>query len=84
VRRFEGTLLHPQIDEEGQRLFDAAEVERVAHSRSAKPAPEASGEIAGEAFRLFRQGYELDEIVMRLNQPPAMIRSLFNEWCVGL
>jgi len=84
VLRFEGTLLHPQVDGEGVRYFDPDEVERIANSRAAKPAPEASGEIAAEAFRLFRQGYDLEEIVMRLKQPPATIRYLFSEWCSGL
>jgi hypothetical protein len=84
VRRLEGTVLHPRVNEKGERLFDPSEVERAANSRSTKPAPEASGEVAAEAFRLFRQGYDLEDIVMRLKQPPATIRYLFGEWCAGL
>lgn len=84
VRRLEGTTLHPEIGDDGVRLFTRDEVERLAHARAAKPAPEATGEVAAEAFRLFRQGYDLAEIVMRLKQPPAAIRRLFDEWCLDL
>lgn len=84
VRRLEGKALHPTVTEEGIRLFAPEEVERLAHVRAAKPAPEASGEVAAEAFRLFREGYGLEDIVMRLKQSPGTIRRLFDEWCVGL
>ena len=84
VRRLEGTALHPSITPEGVRLFSADEVERLARTRAAKPAPEASGEVAAEAFRLFREGYAFEDIVMRLKQGPATIRRLFDEWCLGL
>jgi hypothetical protein len=84
IRRFEGTHLHPRVAADGTRLFTADEVERLARSRAVKPAPEASGEVAAEAFRLFRLGYTLEEIVMRLKQTPATIHHLFDEWCRDL
>jgi hypothetical protein len=84
IRRFEGTSLHPRVGPDGIRLFTPDEVEHLARSRAVKPAPEASGEVAAEAFRLFRLGYSLEEIVMRLKQPPATIHQLFDEWCRDL
>jgi hypothetical protein len=84
VRRLEGTVLHPRTDEDGVRLFEAQEVERVALARSSKPMSKAAtmseGEVAAEAFKLFRQGYDLDEVVIRLKQPPRIVRQLFAEW----
>jgi hypothetical protein len=84
IRRFEGTRLHPRVAADGTRLFTADEVERLARSRAVTPSPDASGEVAAEAFRLFRLGYTLEEIVMRLKQSPTIIHRLFDEWCRDL
>ncbi len=86
VRRLEGTTLHPTVGPGGVRQFSAEEVERLASQRSAKsPAPTSTaGEVAAEAFRMFRDGYDFPDIVIRLRQTPAVIRQLFADYCRGL
>ncbi len=98
VRRYEGTQLHPTIDENDVRWFAQAEVTalaaRIANERSDKPsravgstasAPKRSaGELAALVFERFEQRQSLAEIVIGLRVEPSTVHGLFDQWCVGL
>jgi hypothetical protein len=95
VRRYEGELLHPVVDDDGKHWFDPKEVtalaarranEGKAKIRNAKPADEARtrGEIAALVFERFEQRQSHAEIVMGLRVEPETVRELFDQWCQGL
>jgi hypothetical protein len=97
VRRYEGTLLHPHVDQDGTHRFDPAEVTALAASRanqaldrgtirSAKPAPDSRtrGEMAALVFERFEQRQSHAEIVIGLRVEPEVVRELFDQWCLGL
>jgi hypothetical protein len=80
VRTMEGHALHPKkVD--GVNLFDTAEVEAVAKSQGKRPTSTMTeGQIAAAVFDLIDHGKELREIVIALEQPPALVRALYDEW----
>jgi len=97
VRRYEGTLLHPQVDKDGTHRFDPKEVMALAASRAnqaldrglirnQKPAPDARtrGEIAALVFERFEQRQSHAEIVIGLRVEPEVVAELFEHWCFGL
>jgi hypothetical protein len=97
VRRYEGTLLHPAIDDSGAHWFSPKEVTALAASRanqaldrgtirSATPVPEARtrGEIAALVFERFEQRQSHAEIVIGLRIEPEVVAELFEQWCYGL
>jgi hypothetical protein len=98
VRRYEGERLHPRAGEDGVRWFDPQEVAALAaeranetgsRRRNAKAAASAAdarsaGEIAALAFERFEQRQSLAEIVVGLRIEPALVRTLFDQWTVGL
>jgi hypothetical protein len=96
VRRYEGTLLHPHIDEDGTRRFDPKEVTALAASRAnealdrgairnAKVADvRTRGELAALVFERFEQRYSHAEIVIGLRVEPEVVAELFDQWCFGL
>lgn len=98
VRRYEGTQLHPTVDENDVRWFAQAEVTalaaRIANERSDKPsrgvgstanAPKRSaGELAALVFERFEQHQSLAEIVVGLRVEPLMVHTLFDLWCSSL
>jgi hypothetical protein len=96
VRRFEGDLLHPEIDDAGVRWFDPAEVTKVAAMRANKSTSEqrerrnagaparTDGEIAALVFERLEQRQSLAEIVMGVRIAPEKVRELHEQWCVGL
>ena len=98
VRRYEGSQLHPTVDENDVRWFAQAEVTalaaRIANERSDKPsrgvgstasAPKRSaGELAALVFERFEQRQSLAEIVIGLRIEPSTVHGLFDQWCVGL
>jgi hypothetical protein len=97
VRRYEGTLLHPERDEHGVHWFDPREVtalaasranEALAHNkiRNAKPANETRtrGELAALVFERFEQRQSQAEIVIGLRVEPETVRELFDQYCRGL
>jgi hypothetical protein len=97
VRRHEGTLLHPHVDEKGVHWFDPKEVTALAASRannalargslrSAKPVPETRtrGELAALVFERFEQRQSQAEIVIGLRVEPEIVRELFDQYCRGL
>jgi len=98
VRRYEGTQLHPTVDEHGVRWFTQVEVTtfaaKLANERGDKAshmagvtsgAPKRSaGELAALAFERFEQRQSLAEIVIGLRIEPSVVRALFDEWCLGL
>jgi hypothetical protein len=97
VRRFEGTRLHPLIDDKGVRRFKASDVERLAkelqaEQRSPRNAQRAvlraaempKGELAALVFERLEQRHSLSEIVIALRVPPEDVRELYHAWLVGL
>ena len=97
VRRYEGTLLHPRVGDDGTHRFDPAEVTALAASRAnqaldrgtirnAKPAPDARtrGEIAALVFERFEQRQSHAEIVIGLRIEPELVGDLFEQYCLGL
>jgi transcriptional regulator with XRE-family HTH domain len=97
VRRYEGSRLHPHVDEDDVHWFDVKEVTALAaalanESRARKPrnmstAAEASpspGELAAQLFERFEQRQSLAEIVVGLRIEPKAVRDLFDQWCLGL
>jgi DNA-binding transcriptional MerR regulator len=97
VRRYEGTLLHPRVDEDGTRRFDPKEVTALATSRAnealdrgtirnAKVVPDVRtrGELAALVFERFEQRYSHAEIVIALRVEPEVVAELFEQWCFGL
>ena len=97
VRRFEGTRLHPRVDDNSVRRFKASEVERLAmelaaENRSPRNAKQAvvnaaqlsKGELAALVFERLEQRHSLAEIVIALRVPPEDVRDLYHTWLVGL
>jgi hypothetical protein len=97
VRRYEGTLLHPHVGNDGTHRFDAAEVTALAASRAnqaldrgtirnakAAPEPRTRGEIAALVFERFEQRQAQAEIVIGLRIEPEVVAELFEQWCFGL
>jgi hypothetical protein len=89
VRRLEGTRLHPVQDDRGVWRFDLAEVDQLklesVRQRTARGKTRArTGDAAARAFRMFSEGRNLREIVIRARLPPERVRVLYSEWLVGL
>lgn len=95
VRRFEGTRLHPTTDEHDVRWFKNEEVAALASELANAPARSRpmvgsskttrdAGELAALAFERFEQRQSLAEIVIGLRVEPAVVRTLFDQWCLGL
>jgi len=97
VRRYEGTLLHPHVDENGVHWFDPNEVTALAASRAnqalargkirnatAAREPRTRGELAALVFERFEQRQSQAEIVIGLRVEPETVRELFDQYCRGL
>lgn len=97
VRRYEGTLLHPHVDENGVHWFEPNEVTALAASRANQalargkirngaPArePRTRGELAALVFERFEQRHSQAEIVIGLRVEPETVRELFDQYCRGL
>ena len=97
VRRCEGAQLHPTVDDDGTHWFDPAEVTALAASRANQaiargrirpqgdePEKRTPGEIAALVFERFEQRQSHAEIVIGLRIEPALVRELFDQWCLGL
>ncbi len=97
VRRYEGSKLHPTVDNSGAHWFSPKEVTALAASRAnqaldrgairnATPAPEARtrGEIAALVFERFEQRQSHAEIVIGLRVEPEVVGELFEQYCFGL
>jgi hypothetical protein len=100
VRRYEGNLLYPTVDEHEVRWFDENEVATLAATMvNAAPAKQtgrarlsgmraaeerSAGEIAALAFERFEQRQSLAEIVIGLRVEPETVRALFEQWGLGL
>ncbi len=83
VRRWEGTLLHPERGPDGVHFFDLAEVQALARQRpveSDRPKSTSAGEIAAAAFALFKKGVDPRDVVIELEQPPEVVKKLQAEW----
>lgn len=93
VRRLEGRELRPEIGPDRVRLFDPAEVEKLAASwrgrgrrrgRKAR-APEVvdplgDGALAAEVFAAFDHGADAAEAVIRYRIAPTAARALRESW----
>lgn len=98
VRRYEGARLHPTVDQNDVRWFDEREVAAVAaelvneasakRTRGSAPAsaPQArsAGETAALVFERLEQRQSLAEIVIGLRVAPEAVRTLFDQWSLGL
>lgn len=97
VRRYEGTRLHPTVDDDEVHRFDPKEVAtlaveltnepRIAKGRNAAatvtPA-RSHDEIAALVFERLEQRQSLAEIVVGVRVAPETVRELFDQWCLGL
>lgn len=83
IRRWEGTLLHPEKGSDGIHRFDRLEVEALSRDR---PPPvvqrdePSSGEIAAAVFALFKQGMDAKDVVIELELEPELVKKLQAEW----
>ena len=97
VRRYEGSRLHPNVDEDEVHWFDPKEVAALAVELSNDPrtarrrnanatvAPVRSrDEIAALVFERLEQRQSLAEIVIAVRVGPDTVRELFEQWCLGL
>ena len=100
VRRYEGERLHPTVDENDVRWFDEKEVAALAAEMVNEPSTKqprktsvanvrareqrTAGEIAALVFERLEQRQSLAEIVIGLQVEPDTVRSLFDQWCLGL
>jgi hypothetical protein len=100
VRRLEGTRLHPTIDGDDVRWFDAKDIASLAaelanaaiskrNGTAATTAFDAvptrsPGELAALVFERLEQRQSLAEIVIGLRITPQVVRELFDSWCLGL
>jgi hypothetical protein len=83
IRRWEGTMLHPVKGQDGTHLFDPVEVRELATRRpSVTPAKNstAEGEVAAAAFALFKKKTSPRDVVIELEQSPAVIQKLHEDW----
>lgn len=83
VRRWQGKELHPCRDDAGMYLFDPQEVEAIRASRPPPPEPRPCkdpGDLAAEAFKLFRDGVDVRDVVISLQRPPGEIWALYEHW----
>lgn len=80
VRTMEGKSLNP-VKIDGVHYFERADVDAAALSMGRKGAAHMTeGEVAAAVFKLIDNGKELREIVIELEQPPSVVRSLYREW----
>jgi hypothetical protein len=82
VRRLEGTQLHP-VHRGRFVYFDEHEVENYAAERAPGRTSGAPGEIAAQAFELFRAGKGFRDVVIELRQTPERVRQLYREFALG-
>jgi hypothetical protein len=81
VQQFEAEgRLQAVVDAKGVHHFARADVIAFARKRGRPHADRVHGTIAAQVFALFRESVELPEIVMRTQQSPATIRSLYEEY----
>jgi hypothetical protein len=83
IRRREGTLLHPVKGTDGTHLFDPTEVQELANRRpTASPVKNstAEGEIAAAAFAMFKKKTSARDVVIELEQSPAVVPKLQEDW----
>jgi hypothetical protein len=83
VRRLQGRDLHPARSGDGPYLFDPNEVEQVRANRPLPPEPRTCadpGELAAEAFKLFREGVDVRDVVIALRRPPGEVAELYASW----
>ena len=71
--------LRPKRDAGGVWRYDPADVIRAAARRGIRGL-KTDGDIAAEAFNMFSQGGEIQDIVSALRVTPAEVRRLYKEW----
>jgi hypothetical protein len=71
--------LRPTRDTAGVWRYDPADVIRAAARRGVRGL-KTDGDVAAEAFRMFSQGGDLQDIVAALRVTPAEVRRLYKEW----
>jgi len=85
VRRWEGTKLHPTVDQFGRHVFERAEVTELAQTKARTVAKRRTdGKLAAKVFTMFEDGEELPAIVIALEIEPRIVRELYEEWYVDL
>jgi hypothetical protein len=82
VRRLEGSRLHP-VHRGRFVYFDEREVESYAAEHAPGRVTGSSGEIAAQAFELFRAGKGFRDVVIELRQTPERVRQLYREYALG-
>lgn len=84
LRRREGTMLTPIIDDDGVHLFDEAEVEavRLTLRRTTGVADDETraGETAANVFTLLDEGVHPVDVVKQLRLPPTAVLALHTQW----
>ena len=100
VRRYEGSRLHPHVDENDVRWFDVKDITALAAELANQPktrrmrnadttgtaakSKPSRGELAALVFERFEQRQSLAEIVIGVRVDPETVRELFDQWCLGL
>jgi hypothetical protein len=82
VRRFEGTLLKPEVGVDGVHRFREEELRELVIRRASKSGPPDAydGEIAGAVFDLLDEGVHPVDVVKRLRLDPRAVDALRRQW----
>jgi hypothetical protein len=83
--------LRARVDDRGVHSYARTEVAELARQRAARGTPSrkgdrdvlrdaVAGELAAQAFGLFRMGAALDEVVIRTKLSPERVRELYLEF----
>jgi hypothetical protein len=82
VRRMEGSVLHPLRGPDGVNVFSRDEVLQLALKRASESGGDSftPGQLAAAAFRLFKQGSRVCDVVIALERTPEEVSKLFSQW----
>jgi hypothetical protein len=80
-RRYEGHTLQPIVGPDGAHYFRQEAVEElVIQKRGAAAVETFDAELAVTAFRLFEEGTEVVDVVLRLKVHPRTVAAIHREW----
>lgn len=74
--------LTPWRDKSGVWRFDPEEVAKLCRARAGRQGG-SQGEMAAHAFAMFQSATPFEDVVMRLEQPPHVIRRLYRDYLTG-
>jgi hypothetical protein len=80
-RRFEGTVLKPEVGVDGVHRFREERVRELVIQRSGTASPDAyDGAMAAEVFSLLDEGVHPVDVVKRLALDPRAVEAIHRQW----